>query len=47
VVAADGRLGGFSGGLPAKVALLAVENVQVDGAESTSRVHPELLRLDL
>lgn len=47
VVAADGRLGGFSGGLPAKVALLAVENVQVDGATESSRVHPEVLRLDL
>jgi methylated-DNA-[protein]-cysteine S-methyltransferase len=47
VVAADGRLGGFSGGLNAKVALLAVENVHVDGVSETSRVHPEELRLDL
>lgn len=47
VVAADGRLGGFSGGLSAKVALLAIENVHVDGVSETSRVHPEELRLDL
>jgi methylated-DNA-[protein]-cysteine S-methyltransferase len=47
VVAADGKLGGYSGGLPVKVALLAVENVEVDGATPTSRVHPEVLRLDL
>jgi methylated-DNA-[protein]-cysteine S-methyltransferase len=47
VVAADGRLGGFSGGLGAKVALLAVERVHVDGVSETSRVHPEELRLDL
>lgn len=47
VVAADGKLGGFSGGLPVKVALLDLENVQVDGATPTSRVHPEVLRLNL
>lgn len=47
VVAADGKLGGFSGGLPLKVALLALENVKVDGVEPTSRVHPEVLGLDL
>jgi O-6-methylguanine DNA methyltransferase len=47
VVAADGRLGGFSGGLAVKVALLAVENVYADGATETSRIHPEELRLDL
>jgi methylated-DNA-[protein]-cysteine S-methyltransferase len=47
VVAADSRLGGFSGGLPAKVALLAVENVEVEGATESSRVHPDVLRLDL
>jgi methylated-DNA-[protein]-cysteine S-methyltransferase len=47
VVAADSRLGGFSGGLPAKVALLAVENVEVEGATEFSRVHPDVLRLDL
>lgn len=47
VVAADGRLGGFSGGLAAKVALLGVEGVTVDGATEGSRVYPEVLRLDL
>lgn len=47
VVAAEGRLGGFSGGLPAKVALLRTEGVEVDGVHSNSRVHPEVLRLDL
>jgi O-6-methylguanine DNA methyltransferase len=47
VVAADGKLGGFSGGLPCKVALLRVEGIEVDGETPTSRVHPEVLRLDL
>lgn len=47
VVAAESRLGGFSGGLAAKVALLAVENVHADGARESSRVYPEVLRLDL
>lgn len=47
VVAADGRLGGFSGGLPVKVALLAVENIQADGPSESARIHPEVLRLDL
>jgi O-6-methylguanine DNA methyltransferase len=47
VVAADGRLGGFSGGLGVKVALLAIENVHADGATEVSRIHPEELRLDL
>lgn len=47
VVASDGRLGGFSGGLPTKVALLRIEGVEVDGTEPSSRVHPEVLRLDL
>lgn len=47
VVAADGRLGGFSGGLDAKVALLRHEGVEVEGSRPTSRVHPEILRLDL
>ena len=47
VVAADGKLGGFSGGLPNKVSLLRVEGIEVDGAKPTSRVHPEVLRLDL
>lgn len=47
VVRSDGRLGGYSGGLRRKVALLAVEGVNVDGHRAGSRVHPELLRLPL
>jgi len=47
VVRSDGRLGGYSGGLRRKVALLAVEGINVDGYESGSKVHPELLRLPL
>jgi len=47
VVRSDGRLGGYSGGLRRKVALLAVEGVNVDGYQAGSRVHPELLRLPL
>lgn len=49
VVAADSRLGGFSGGLPAKVALLRLERVTVEGDDPSpsSRVRPEILRLDL
>lgn len=47
VVRSDGRLGGYSGGLHQKVALLRIEGVDVDGHQSGSRVHPELLRLPL
>jgi len=47
VVASDGRLTGFGGGLPAKVALLRLERVEVDGERPTSRVRPEVLRLEL
>ncbi len=47
VVRSDGRLGGYSGGLRQKVALLAVEGVNVDGYQSRSRVHPEVLQLPL
>jgi methylated-DNA-[protein]-cysteine S-methyltransferase len=47
VVRSDGRLGGYSGGLRQKVTLLAIEGVDVDGHQSGSRVHPELLRLPL
>lgn len=47
VVAADGKLGGFSGGLPTKVSLLRIEGIEVEGDKPTSRVHPEVLRLDL
>ena len=47
VVRSDSRLGGYSGGLLQKVALLSIEGVDVDGHRSGSRVHPELLRLPL
>lgn len=47
VVAAEGRLGGFSGGLAVKAALLRIENVDVEGETETSRIRPEVLRLDL
>ena len=47
VVRSDGKLGGYSGGLRRKVALLRIEGVDVDGHQSGSRVHPELLRLPL
>ena len=38
VVAASGRLGGFSGGLPRKVALLRIEGIGVSGAAFSSRI---------
>ena len=47
VVGSDGRLTGFSGGLAAKVALLKLEGVDVDGSDPNSRVHPEVIPLDL
>ena len=47
VVASDGRLTGFGGGLPRKVALLALEGIQADGVQASSRVHPEVLTLPL
>ena len=47
VVRSDGRLGGYSGGLRRKVALLAIEGVNVDGYQPRSRVQPELLQLPL
>lgn len=47
VVAAEGRLGGFSAGLAVKAALLRIENVDVEGESETSRIRPEILRLDL
>jgi len=47
VVAAEGRLGGFSGGLGVKAALLRTENVEVEGETELSRIHPEVLRLEL
>ncbi len=47
VIASDGRLTGFSGGLKRKVALLTLEGVAVDGSSPSSRVHPEVIPLDL
>jgi methylated-DNA-[protein]-cysteine S-methyltransferase len=47
VVASDGSLTGFGGGLPAKIALLKLEGIDVDGAKPTSKVHPEVIPLDL
>ena len=47
VVASDGRLTGFGGGLPAKVALLKLEGIDVDGDTPTSKVRPEVIPLDL
>ena len=47
VVASDGSLTGFGGGLPAKVALLKLEGIDVDGVKPTSKVHPEVIPLDL
>lgn len=47
VIASDGRLTGFSGGLSTKVELLKLEGIDVDGATPNSRVHPEVIPLDL
>jgi methylated-DNA-[protein]-cysteine S-methyltransferase len=47
VVASDGRLTGFAGGLRAKIALLKLEGIDVDGDKPTSKVHPEVIPLDL
>jgi O-6-methylguanine DNA methyltransferase len=47
VVGARGRLTGFGGGLPAKVALLRLEGVDVDGNRPTSKVRPSVIPLDL
>ncbi len=47
VIASDGRLTGFSGGLRRKVALLRMEGVEVEGVSPNSRVHPEVIPLDL
>lgn len=47
VIASDGRLTGFAGGLAAKVALLKLEGIDVDGTSANSRVHPEVIPLDL
>lgn len=47
VIGSDGRLTGFSGGLVAKASLLKLEGVDVDGTSPSSRVHPEVIPLDL
>lgn len=47
VVASDGSLTGFGGGLGAKVALLKLEGIDVDGTSPSSKVHPEVIPLDL
>jgi methylated-DNA-[protein]-cysteine S-methyltransferase len=47
VVASDGSLTGFGGGLSAKAALLKLEGIEVDGVRPTSKVRPEVIPLDL
>ena len=47
VVAGDGRLVGFRGGIARKAALLRLEGINVDGSRPSSRVHPEVIRLPL
>ena len=47
VVASDGTLTGFGGGLVVKAALLKLEGIGVDGVKPTSKVHPEVIPLDL
>jgi methylated-DNA-[protein]-cysteine S-methyltransferase len=47
VVASDGSLTGFGGGLRAKAALLKLEGIDVTGTTATSKVHPEVIPLDL
>lgn len=47
VVASDGSLTGFGGGLAVKAALLKLEGIGVDGMKPTSKVHPEVIPLDL
>jgi methylated-DNA-[protein]-cysteine S-methyltransferase len=47
IIASDRRLTGFSGGLAAKVSLLKLEGVEVDGSSPNSKVHPEVIPLDL
>jgi len=47
IIASDGRLTGFSGGLAAKVSLLKLEGVGVGGSSPNSKVHPEVIPLDL
>ncbi len=47
VVASDGSLTGFGGGLRAKAELLKLEGIDVTGTTPTSKVHPEVIPLDL
>ena len=47
VIGSDGSLTGFSGGLASKVELLKLEGVDVGGTSATSKVHPEVIPLDL
>ena len=47
IVASDLSLTGFGGGLRAKAALLKLEGIDVDGTKPTSKVHPEVIPLDL
>ena len=47
VIASDGRLTGFSGGLERKAVLLKLEGIDVDGSSPNSKVHPEVIPLDL
>ena len=47
VVRNDGRLGGFSGGLERKAALLRLEGIDVEAGSSSGRIIPGGLRLDL
>jgi len=47
VVAADGRLVGFTGGIGRKAALLKLEGIEVDGSRPSSLAHPEIIRLPL
>ena len=47
VVASDRSLTGFGGGLKVKVALLKLEGIDVDGERPSSKVHPEVIPLDL
>ncbi len=47
VVGAGGRLTGFGGGLAAKIALLRLEGIDVDGNQPHSRVRPDVIPLDL
>jgi methylated-DNA-[protein]-cysteine S-methyltransferase len=47
VVASDGSLAGYEGGLGRKAALLRLEGIEVEGTKRSSKVHPEVLRLPL